>query len=278
MVELAVSVLQWDVQFGDLQANRDISAALLEQAAKHGADIAVMPELCNSGYAFESKEEALLYSEPHGGETEQLWLELAQAHQMVIAGGINERDEDGTLYNGMLVVGPEGVLARYRKVHLFDREKLFFAPGQEMKLITVKGVKVGLMICYDGWFPEYPRVMALQGAQLILSSSCWIGQPEPDSDRELSCITMHLGHAYMNGIFLACAVRSGEERGLHYTGQSCLLTPYGRMGQAAPAFGDYVMTARFDMGWAESKQLGEMSDLFEDRRPELYTNLCKQEP
>ena len=273
MEVVKVSVLQWDVHFGDLNYNRQRSLELIEIAVEQGAEIVLMPELCISGYAFESKEEAFKLSEPVGGVTEQLWHEIANKYDIIIAGGIAERGETD-LYNSLVVIGAEGEIARYRKTHLFDKEKLFFVQGEEFVTFDAKNIKVGLMVCYDGWFPEVPRALVLEGAELILASGCWIGDPAPD--RELSIITMHLGHAYTNSVYIACAVRTGEERGLHYTGQSVLLSPYGILGEPASSDSDMVLTAPMYPRYARQKRYTELAHPIEDRRPELYEKLMER--
>lgn len=274
MDELTVSVLQWDVRLGEHTYNRKRAKVLIEEAVSHGAQVVLMPELCNAGYVFETQQEAEKWAEEPGGKTEKHWAKLAKRHGVVIAGGIAERTPEG-LYNSLVVIGPEGELGRYRKTHLFDREKLFFLPGQELQVIEILGVPVGLMICYDGWFSEVPRALTLRGAQVILAAGCWIGEVAPEES--LSSITMHQAHAYTNSIYVACAVRSGVERGMHFTGRSCLLSPYGMLGEPAPIEGEAVLTGRFYLPIARQKRRSERVDVLGDRRPELYESLSKDQ-
>ncbi len=273
--QLNFSILQWDVRFGDLDYNRRRSQELIAIAAtQHHSELVLMPELCISGYAFQSKEEAFQLAEERGGLTEQLWHQLAQKYDIVIAGGIAEKEGE-TLYNSLVVLAPEGEIARYRKIHLFDKEKLFFQQGEELITFSVKGVRVGLMICYDGWFPELPRALALQGVDLILASGCWIGTPR--EEQYTPAITMHLAHCYYSNIYMACAVRTGSERGLQFTGQSVLLSPFGLLGEPASAFEDSVLTSTLSTALARQKSLTSQAHIFEDRRPEIYVSLSQRD-
>src|SRR5262245_46904505 len=126
---LRVACLQMEPRVGHKEANLAHSLELIAQAATAGAQLAVLPELCNSGYVFETREEAFASSEEvPGGPSTRAWTEAARAHGMIIVAGITERADD-RLYNSAAVMGPQGLRGVYRKNHLWGAENLFFEPG-----------------------------------------------------------------------------------------------------------------------------------------------------
>lgn len=131
----------------------------------------------------------------------------------IAIGGFCERGEDGRIYNSAAVVGPRGLLCVYRKVHLWDREKLWFSPGQSPPsvLVTAAG-RIGVLICYDLEFPEMPRLLALAGAQLIVVPTNWPLLEEPLDGRPPELLVGRAA-ARVNRVFVACCDRAGTERG-----------------------------------------------------------------
>jgi predicted amidohydrolase len=160
-----VAACQLGLSVGDVTANRAAAAAAVEEAAGHGADLVVLPELCDSGYVFSGVEEARALAAPAADNpTLQGWRLLAGQHATVIAGGFCELGQDGRLYNSAAVVSGDGVLAVYRKAHLWDAEKLVFTPGDRPPpVVSLPFGRVGLMVCYDLEFPEWVRLAALGG-------------------------------------------------------------------------------------------------------------------
>lgn len=267
--EITISVLQWDVKPGDAKANQQRSRALLEKAAAEGADLVVLPELCNSGYLFASWEEARASAEPAGGSTEQFWQTTARELGVVIAGGVAEVEQE-TLYNSLVVIGPEGELARYRKVHLFDREKRWFHPGEAFVVVPLLGTQVGCMICYDGWFPEVPRALALMGAEVVIMSGCVRQDPGWQEEAYSSVAALHMAHAHTNSMYVACALRNGSEQGVVFSGQSTIWGPQGRVSDMASTKHDDVITATLPLHKARFKHRTKRVHPLRDRRPSVY--------
>ena len=168
--------------FGNVAANVAHSLELIDRAASRGANLVVLPELANTGYMFASREEAFSLAEPiPGGPSVAAWAERAARHGMHIVAGITERSGPD-LYNSAVVIGPDGYIGTFRKVHLWNEENLFFEPGDlGFPVFHTPIGRIGVAICYDGWFPETFRLCALQGADIVCVPTNWV--PIPGSGR-----------------------------------------------------------------------------------------------
>lgn len=147
---MRVACLQMEPRVGEKERNVARSLELIAQAADAGARLAVLPELCNSGYVFETRDEAFALAEPvPDGPTTKTWMAAAAKHGMVIVAGIAER-QDENLYNAAVVVGPKGYIGTYRKNHLWGAENLFFEPGDlGMPVFHIGSGRIACAICYD---------------------------------------------------------------------------------------------------------------------------------
>lgn len=260
---MRVGFYQFSPEFGTPDANRERIASVL---ADIEADLVVFPELATSGYLFTSSEELTELAEPIPGPTTELLQRIARERGVFITVGLPERDGD-RFYNSAVLVGPSGTIAHYRKAHLFFEEKLYFQPGETpFPLGDVKGVRVGLLICYDHMFPEAARTLALRGAQVIVHPSNLV---MPGRGQLTTRV-----RALENRVFWVLANRWGvEERGskkLGYTGKSQIVAPDGSVLAEAPAEGDALKVVEIDPSQALDKHLTPWNDLFEDRRPDLY--------
>jgi len=256
-----VGLLQFTPVFGDIAANIARIDRLLIDSQK-SADIWVLPELASSGYNFASKDEAMQLSEPvHNSRfIEYLTRKAAELDTLFVA-GINER-ADTRLYNSAVLVGPEGLMGYYRKLHLFNREKEFFDPGDQPPPIfdTPLG-KIGILICFDWMFPEVWRILALQGAHLICHPSNLVLP---------YCQAAIPGYALTNRLFIATTNRTGRERDLTFTGQSVLVSPSGEYLLKAGESKEEALTFSVDLSQAENKTMTPYNHAFTDRREDIY--------
>lgn len=277
---IKVAALQMEPSFGDKEWNIAESCRLIDIAAAEGAVLMVLPELCNTGYVFESKVEALSLAERvPGGPTTDAWIGKARQHQAYICAGITELA--GTLlFNSVAVVGPEGYIGTYRKMHLWDRERLWFEPGNlGFPVFELPFGTIGCRICYDVWFPESTRILALQGADIICDSTNWVDSPPIQSKTKPIAAVSASQMSLMNSVFSICADRvgsdrSGTELGTVFIGNSCIIDPQGDY-VAGPTSADSleVLIAAIDLAKSRDKDRTPHNNTFGDRRVDWYGNL-----
>ena len=267
-----IAVQQLAPVLGDLDHNRALALGAIREALEAGAEVVVLPELITSGYVFESPEEAGRAAIEPGHELLREWGEEARRADAVIVGGFCERGEDGRLYNSAAAVDASGLLAVYRKLHLWDREKLLFEPGSAPPpVLDTRVGRVGVVICYDLEFPELTRWIALAGAQLLAVPTNWPLMPRPAAERPAE-VVIAMAAARVNRMAVACADRLGTERGVEWTGGATIVGVDGWV--AAERRDTGLLTADIDLEEALEKRLTEHADAFADRRPELYASLA----
>ena len=258
--------------FGDLPSNRRRAAAAIRDAAAAGADLIVLPELCTTGYAFADRAEALRYSEAADGASVSEWRELSTRHRITIVAGFCERGHDGAPRNSAALIDARGACTIYRKAHLWDREQTTFVAGLQAPPVLDTGVgRIGVAICYDAFFPEVMRALALAGADVIAvpMNSPVATPPPPPNVAPTSEIVLALAAATVNRVYVVQADRSGPERGITWSQASAICDPDGLL-VAGPIAGPGLLHARCDLGRARDKTLGARNHVLADRRPDLY--------
>ncbi|UCD06676.1 MAG: hypothetical protein JSV98_05455 [candidate division WOR-3 bacterium] len=259
---MKVGFLQFNPTFGDRKKNCCTVRDLLMDVV---ADIVVIPELFNTGYAFLNKKELIDLAEPAGGETYEFVHRLAQEKSIALAYGYAESAGD-SIYNSMSFVTPDGIVATYRKSHLFFEEKFLFTPGDTgFKTFEYAGIKLGMLICWDWIYPEAMRTLALRGAQIILHAANLVTPYCPDAMKT---------RAIENRVFVITADRTGDEtRGdkkYHFIGKSQIVAPDGDIlvrVEEEPC----VKIVAIEPRLALDKKMNTHNDLFTDRRDELYS-------
>jgi predicted amidohydrolase len=270
---VTIASIQYEPEFGAVDANLDAMEELIRAAVAQGATIAVLPELADSGYVFAAREELEAVAEPiPEGRSATRLIALAQELSIHIASGLAERDGE-RFYNAALLCGPQGFVGKYRKLHLWNREKLFFEPGDlGLPVFETPIGPLGLAICYDGWFPETFRAMAVAGAGMVLVPTNWVpmaGQAEAD---EPIANTLIKAAAHSNGIYIAAADRIGVERGQPFIGRSLIVGPDGlALAGPASARDPQIILATAQLGMVESyRSLNQFNNVLGDRRTDIY--------
>lgn len=268
-----VACCQIAPEVGRKAANLARTADFIERAAGEGANIVVLPELCSSGYVFESRAEASALADAYAdGETTSLWGRLARDLGVHIVAGFAERS-GAMLYNAAAVIGPGGRIGLFRKVHLWSDENLFFAPGDlGFPVFATKHGMLAVGICYDGWFPEFYRSCALKGAELICMPTNWVPIPGQDPNREAMANILTMSAAHTNSICIAAADRVGTERGQPFIGQSLIVSHTGwPVGGPASATEEQIVIADLDLALAKrARRWNDFNQVLRDRRPEAY--------
>jgi predicted amidohydrolase len=261
---MRIGIAQTSPAFGE--RDRNIAEAL-KLIGRERADLWVLPELFATGYQFVSADEVRELAEPvPDGATTQALIKHARESDCHMVAGLPESDGE-RLYNSAVLVGPDGFLACYRKVHLFYEEKRFFSPGDlSFPVIDVGIARIGLMVCYDHLFPESARSLALQGADVIAHPANLV---MPD----LAQRTMRV-RALENGVFTATANRVGEEsrtfETLVYTGQSQVVEPDGDVLVRLSPDEAETAVVEIDVERARNKRITEHNHKLRDRRPDQY--------
>lgn len=263
---MRVACVQFAPVWGDPAMNRERMRAL----CPGDADLVIFPEMATSGYLFATLETLRAVAEPAEGPTAKHMGELARRYGCHLVYGFPEIDGE-RLYNSAALVGPDGLRCVYRKAHLFADEPAFFTPGEAVWPVeTVNGVKIGLMICFDWFFPESVRSMALREAELIAHPSNLVLP---------YCQEAMITRSLENRVFTATCNRIGTEtiegRRYTYTGASQITAPDGRRLVQAPTDADAVVCASIDPSLAREKLAGPGVALFSRRRPELYGTLTE---
>jgi predicted amidohydrolase len=273
VAQVRVACCQFAPAVGDKPGNLQQCADFIERAAKGGANLIVLPELASSGYVFETRAEARSLADPYdGGATTTLWARLARALNVHIVGGFCE-DAGGSLYNAAALLGPAGPVGLFRKVHLWGEENLYFAPGNlGFPVFPTPHGTLGLAICYDGWFPETYRTMALAGAELVCVPTNWVPIPGQDPQREAMANVLTMAAAHSNSICIAAADRVGTERGQPFIGQSLIVSHTGwPTGGPASATDSAIVYADLDLAAAKRARCwNDFNHPLRDRRADAY--------
>jgi N-carbamoylputrescine amidase len=270
---ITVAAIQTHAPAGDKRGNNERALEALHRACDKGARVIVLPELGNSGYLFNSHEEVAEAAEPaSGGETTMMWARVARERDVYICGGLAEVD-NGRFFNSAVIIGPKGFVGRYRKLHLWDEEKLFFEPGDlGLNVFHLPFGRVAIMLCYDGWHPEVARILKLKGADLILDPTCWVRSSVDTPENRVSAY-VHMALAHVNSLFIVCANQCGSDRGCTFLGSSCIVGPAGFVAGPAGYESPELLIADLNLARARYHNWTSLANLFADRRTDLFDEM-----
>ena len=265
---MRISALQYAPAYLDVERNLSRVQALTSDLA---TDLLVLPELFATGYFFRSEDDlASVAEEIPNGHTSQWLRALAAERNATVVAGLPER-RGNRIYNSAVLVRPDSSYAVYRKTHLFYEEKTLFTPGDAgfkvHRTTSADGVEygVGMMICFDWYYPEAARSLALAGADVIAHPSNLVRK---DCPRAMPI------RALENHVFTVTSNRTGSESNgreeLTFIGQSLLCDPDGEVIAAADRDEETVLTVDVDLEYARDRQITPHNDLLRDRRPHLY--------
>jgi predicted amidohydrolase len=260
---MKAAFIQFNPEFGKIEDNIEKAVTLIERTE---AEIIVLPELFNTGYLIVSRQEALDLAEPlPGGKTTEALSAAARKMKAHIVAGLIERADDH-LFNSAVVVSPSGYLGKYRKIHLFNEEKLWFQPGDlGFGVFDIGICKIGVMVCFDWFFPESMRALALKGADMICHSANLV-LPFCQDAMKTRCLENH--------VFAVTANRTGEEnrngKTCRYTGRSQITGPDAKILYQAGAETEEVGIAEIDLNLSWNKNLNPYNHIFLDRREDFY--------
>lgn len=261
---MKAGVFQFSPKFGEVEANLDVIESRLSRI---DADLIVLPELCTTGYQFTSIDEVKALCEPvPDGPSIQRFVRLCKDRPFYLAAGIGERS-GAVCYNSSVLIGPEGHIGTYRKVHLFNKEKMWFIPGDTgFPVWDIGPAKIGMMICFDWIFPEAARSLALQGADILC---------HPANLVLPFCPNAMITRSIENRIFTITANRIGSEsreagESLRFIGRSQMTSPKGELIFRMDEEETGIRVAEINPHQARDKQITAGNQLWDDRFPEMY--------
>ncbi|MBY8979594.1 MAG: acyltransferase [Candidatus Lokiarchaeota archaeon] len=260
---MKIGYVQTSPIFGEITQNFEQVEDLLGNTK---GDLIILPELFATGYTFISKEEAESMAETTEGKTANFLIGLAEKTGAVIVGGFIEKDGNH-IFNSSMIVSDNEVLGTYRKLHLYYKEKLWFSPGNKpLKIYEAKKTKVGIMICFDWFFPEMFRSLALLGAEIVAHPANLV-LPYCQKAMETRCL--------INRVFAVTSNRIGNEvRGddnFTFTGGSQITSYNGEVLSSAPKDKPHIDFVEIDVNQARDKNLNKYNNVIRDRRTEFYS-------
>lgn len=250
---------------GDLPANLAMIEDAIREAAADNVQLLVLPELATSGYYFRDAAEALPCALPTTDAVFDRWAALLPPGMVAVIGFCE--DHDGTIFNSAIVLTAVGVLAVYRKTHLWDFEQQLFTPGAEPPPVVQTPIgALGVLICYDLEFPEMPRSLALRGADIVAVPTNWPVVPRPGHEHPPE-VVQAMAAARSSALAIVCCDRRGTERGYDWTQGTSVIGcdgwPTGSVDTQGKLDATIVLAP-------DRTRIGPLNDVFSDRRPELY--------
>jgi predicted amidohydrolase len=266
-----IAVVQMDCRLGDRRHNLDQVRVQLRTAAAAGARLIIFPECAMTGYCFDSKDEAWPHAEAiPGPSTDVLTSDCREIGVWAVVGTL-ETASDRRLFNSAVLIGPNGVAAAYRKIHLpFLGVDRFTTPGdQPFAVHDLGGLRIGMSICYDASFPESSRVLMLEGADVVVLPTNWPTGALPTIKYLVQA------RALENNVYLAAANRIGSERGFHFIGRSRIIDCTGELLAESSCEHADILYAELDPERPRRKHIVIVPGKHElhrtrDRRPEMY--------
>ncbi len=273
----------------DSEANLNKTLAAAERAAKEGAHIICTQELFRSQYFCQSEDhEHFKLAEPVPGPTTEAFQKLAKDNQVVIIASLFEKRAPGLYHNTAAIIDADGsLLGLYRKMHIPDDplyyEKFYFTPGDlGFRAWRTRYGRIGVLICWDQWYPEAARLTALAGAEILFYPTAigWHPAEKAEQGRQQHAAweTIQRSHAIANGCYVAAPNRVGHEKlvgdGIEFWGQSFVAGPSGEVQAKASADKEEILVVPLDLAKVELTRTHW--PFFRDRRIDAYGELTKR--
>jgi N-carbamoylputrescine amidase len=269
----------------DPRRNLEHAIEGIEEAARRGARIVCLQELFRSPYPCQSEDgDRFDLAEPIPGPSTDALCKLAGARGVALVASLFERRTEGLYHNTAVAIDADGrLLGRYRKMHIPDDplyyEKYYFTPGDlGFKSFAMRDARVGILVCWDQWFPEAARATALAGAQILFYPTAIGWQfdegEEVDAAQHDAWETAQRAHAIANGVFVVAANRVGREGAIRFWGQSFVSDPFGRVVARASATDEETLVVDCDLSQVE--QVRRNWPFLRDRRIDAYSGLLRR--
>jgi len=268
----------------DADPARNVRTAIdqIARAARGGAKLICLPELFRSLYFCQKQDyKCFQLAEPIPGPTTQLLSTAAKKHKITLVSSLFEKRAGGLYHNTAVIFGPNGkILGTYRKMHIPDdpgfNEKFYFTPGDTgFQPIDTPVGRLGILVCWDQWYPEAARLMALRGAQILIYPTAigWARGEKKDvcQTQRNAWQTIQRSHAIANGLFVLSINRTGREKNLDFWGTSFVSNPMGRV--VAEASTSRAEIVRASLQLSETTTTRQHWPFLRDRRVDAYAGL-----
>jgi N-carbamoylputrescine amidase len=269
----------------DKQENLDKAVEKIREAASKGAQIICLQELFSSLYfCWEENYDYFSLAEAVPGPTTALFQKLAKELDVVLIASLFEKRAQGVYHNTTAVVDADGsYLGKYRKHHIPDDpgyyEKFYFSPGDEdYQVFDTKYAKVGVLICWDQWYPEAARITSLKGAEILFYPTAigWAQSQDGETNRQQyqAWQTVQRGHSVANGVFVVAVNRTGSEGAMNFWGGSFVSDPMGDLLYQAPHHQETIHVQEIDL--ARIDEIRVHWPFLRDRRIDSYEPILKR--
>lgn len=270
-----VACVQMEVVQGDKKSNLDAARRLILEACEKGANLLILPELFNTGSMITDRAEAYVLAEsiPDGASV-TLLLELAQTHGVYVVASLLER-QGADLFNTAVLVGPDGLVGKYRKLHPCEDEVYWVEPGDlGLPVFHTPIGRIAMLICLDAYYPETARICAMQGADIICIPSNWMDVKEsralPDPYWTMAPV-LCMANALSNHILVAGVNCVGYQRGRHFPGQSVIAGPWGAPVAGPAGQEEEILYADVDLCDSRRKYFHPTNSRLANRRTDVYS-------
>ena len=267
MKDLRIAAVIMNCPVGRVQDNLDRMAGWIKTAKKQAADLVCFPEMNVTGYS--TREKIKESAETVPGTISQSVVALAKEFKLAILAGLSEKDSQGRVFASHLVVTPRGVAGIYRKIHIAPPETDIFTAGDTIALFNIKGVKLGIQLCYDVHFPELSTRMATDGADVIFMPHA---SPRGTPAEKFNSWMRHLpARAFDNGVYVvACNQTGNNQSGLNFPGLSVILDPSGRVIKKYTGGKEHMIVADLKADELKKVRGHRMRYFLPNRRPDVY--------
>lgn len=272
MDKIKLALVQMQSRADDVTGNVEKACMYLDEAAAAGAQLIVLPEFFNTEYFYQYRDYKYLdYAEPEDGPTLTAIRKRAVEHRINICATILEEQGPGLYFDTAFLIDEEGnIVGKYRKTHpaaVRSLEKIYFRGGTRYPVLRVCGWNVGVVICYDHFFPEAARCATVSGAELVLGPFAAPSEPVWEA--------LMRTRAWENGIYLAPCNKVGTEGEWRFGGDSMIVSPYAEILARAGSEGDEIVVAELDRSLVLAAR--RRYPMLRDRRPEVYHPLCSSD-
>ena len=267
MNDIRIAAVIMNCPIGRVQDNLDRMAVWIQAAKKQAADLVCFPEMNVTGYS--TRDEIKDSAETVPGPISQSVLAMAREFKLAILAGLLEKDSRGRVFASHLVVTPRGLAGIYRKIHIAPPEADVFSAGDTIALFKIKGVKLGIQLCYDVHFPELSTRMATDGADVIFMPHA---SPRGTPAAKFNSWMRHLpARAFDNGLYVvACNQTGNNQSGLNFPGLSVILDPAGRIIKKNTGGKEHMVVADLKADELEKVRSHRMRYFLPNRRTDLY--------